>query len=272
MSATLDPGPVSARLGGAEVIESAGRMFPVDTRYLDRESAGRIEDSVAAAVRRALAEETGSALVFLPGVGEIRRVEERLPGHRPRCRTWRRSTATCHPPTRTAPSRHRRRAGARSCWQTSIAETSLTIEGVRIVIDSGQMRVPKFSAALRHDTRLETVRVSQASADQRRGRAGRLEPGICYRLWPEQAQRGLLPFTPPEILDADLAPLALELAAWGTSDAAEPAMADAATRCFARHGADPAGRSRRHRRQWRHHGPWPRHGAPRAIRASPILS
>ncbi len=102
---------------------------------------------------------------------------------------------------------------------TSIAETSLTIEGVRIVIDSGQMRVPKFSPRSGM-TRLETVRVSQASADQRRGRAGRLEPGICYRLWPEESQRGLLPFTPPEILDADLAPLALELAAWGTSDAA----------------------------------------------------
>ena len=102
---------------------------------------------------------------------------------------------------------------------TSIAETSLTIEGVRIVIDSGQMRLPRFSPRSGM-TRLETVNVSQASADQRRGRAGRLEPGVCYRLWTEEAQRGLLPFTAPEILDADLAPLALELAAWGVSDAA----------------------------------------------------
>src|SRR5213078_2401631 len=103
---------------------------------------------------------------------------------------------------------------------TSIAETSLTIEGVRLVIDSGLMRQPRFSPRSGM-TRLETMRVSQASADQRRGRAGRLEPGMCYRLWPEEAQRGLLPFTPPEILDADLAPLALELAAWGVADAAK---------------------------------------------------
>ena len=104
---------------------------------------------------------------------------------------------------------------------TSIAETSLTIEGVRIVVDGGLMRMPRFSPRSGM-TRLETVRVSQASADQRRGRAGRLEPGVCYRLWTEAAQRGLLPFTPPEILDADLAPLALELALWGASDATLP--------------------------------------------------
>ena len=218
MSATLDPGPVAERLGGATVIESAGRMFPVDTRHLDREAAGRIEDTVAAAIRRALAEESGSALVFLPGVGEIRRVEERLagldrtidiaplygdlsPGDQDRA---------------IAPSPAGRR---KVVLATSIAETSLTIEGVRIVIDSGLMRVPRFSPRSGM-TRLETVRVSQASADQRRGRAGRLEPGVCYRLWTEEAQRGLLPFTPPEILDADLSPLALELAAWGAGDAA----------------------------------------------------
>jgi ATP-dependent helicase HrpB len=218
MSATLDPGPVSARLGGAPVIESAGRMFPVETRYLDREPAGRIEDNVAAAVRRALAEETGSALVFLPGVGEIRRVEERLQGLGADVDVapLYGDLSPADQDRAIAPSPPRRR---KVVLATSIAETSLTIEGVRIVIDSGQMRVPKFSPRSGM-TRLETVRVSQASADQRRGRAGRLEPGICYRLWPEQAQRGLLPFTPPEILDADLAPLALELAAWGTGDAA----------------------------------------------------
>ena len=121
---------------------------------------------------------------------------------------------------------------------TSIAETSLTIEGVRIVIDSGQMRLPRFSPRSGM-TRLETVKVSQASADQRRGRAGRLEPGVCYRLWTEEAQRGLVPFTAPEILDADLAPLALELAAWGVGDAASlpwltppPAAALAAARAL----------------------------------------
>ncbi len=218
MSATLDPGPVSARLGGAPVIESAGRMFPVDTRYLDREPAGRIEDNVAAAVRRALAEETGSALVFLPGVGEIRRVEERLQGIGANVDVapLYGDLSPADQDRAIAPSPPGRR---KVVLATSIAETSLTIEGVRIVIDCGQMRVPKFSPRSGM-TRLETVRVSQASADQRRGRAGRLEPGICYRLWLEESQRGLLPFTPPEILDADLAPLALELAAWGTSDAA----------------------------------------------------
>ncbi len=218
MSATLDPGPVSARLGGAAVVESAGRMFPVDTRYLDREATGRLEDVVAASVRRALAEETGSALVFLPGVGEIRRVEERLQGAGPYIDVapLYGDLSPADQDRAIAPSPAGRR---KVVLATSIAETSLTIEGVRVVIDSGQMRVPKFSPRSGM-TRLETVRVSQASADQRRGRAGRLEPGVCYRLWPEEAQRGLLPFTPPEILDADLAPLALELAAWGTSDAA----------------------------------------------------
>ena len=222
MSATLDPGPVSERLGdatgGATVIESAGRMFPVDTRYLDRESAGRLDDATAAAIRTALREQSGSALVFLPGVGEIRRVQERLQGVGADV-----DIAPLHgdlspadQDRAIAPSAPGRRKVVLS---TSIAETSLTIEGVRIVIDSGQMRLPRFSPRSGM-TRLETVKVSQASADQRRGRAGRLEPGVCYRLWTEEAQRGLLPFTAPEILDADLAPLALELAAWGATDAA----------------------------------------------------
>ncbi|MBI3196290.1 MAG: ATP-dependent helicase HrpB, partial [Rhodospirillales bacterium] len=218
MSATLDPGPVAERLGGATVIESAGRMFPVETRHLDREAAERIEDTVAAAIRRALAEESGSALVFLPGVGEIRRVEERLRGLDPTIdiAPLYGDLSPAEQDRAIAPSPAGRR---KVVLATSIAETSLTIEGVRIVIDSGLMRVPRFSPRSGM-TRLETVRVSQASADQRRGRAGRLEPGVCYRLWARESQRGLLPFTPPEILDADLAPLALELAAWGAGDAA----------------------------------------------------
>src|SRR5262245_23318836 len=219
MSATLDPGPVSQRLGGAPVVESAGRMFPVDTCYLDREPAGRIEDAVASTVRRALAEEAGSALVFLPGVGEIRRVEERLDlGATVDVAPLYGDLSPADQDRAIAPSPEGRR---KVVLATSIAETSLTIEGVRIVVDSGLMRVPRFSPRSGM-TRLETVRVSQASADQRRGRAGRLEPGVCYRLWPEEAQRGLLPFTPPEILDADLAPLALELALWGADEAALP--------------------------------------------------
>src|SRR6188508_953134 len=217
MSATLDPGPVSERLGGAPLVESAGRMFPVETRYLDREATGRFEDSVASTVRTALAQESGSALVFLPGVGEIRRVEERLQGLAANVDVapLYGDLSPAEQDRAIAPSPAGRR---KVVLATSIADTSLTIEGVRIVIDSGLMRVPRFSPRSGM-TRLETVRVSQASADQRRGRAGRLEPGVCYRLWPEEQQRGLLPFTPPEILDADLAPLALELAAWGVADA-----------------------------------------------------
>ncbi len=219
MSATLDPGPVSDRLNGAPMIDSAGRMFPVDTRYLEREAAGRIEDSVASTVRRALAEESGSALVFLPGVGEIRRVEERLDlGRNVDVAPLYGDLSPADQDRAIAPSPAGRR---KVVLATSIAETSLTIEGVRLVIDSGLMRVPRFSPRSGM-TRLDTVRVSQASADQRRGRAGRLEPGVCYRLWPEEQQRGLLPYTPPEILEADLAPLALELALWGASDTTLP--------------------------------------------------
>src|SRR6185437_12879753 len=217
MSATLDPGPVSERLGGAPLVESAGRMFPVDTRCLDREGSGRFEDGVASAVRNALTQESGSALVFLPGVGEIRRVEERLQGLAANVDVapLYGDLSPADQDRAISPSPAGRR---KVVLATSIAETSLTIEGVRIVIDGGLMRVPRFSPRSGM-TRLETVRVSQASADQRRGRAGRLEPGVCFRLWTEEAQRGLLPFTPPEILDADLAPLALELGAWGVTDA-----------------------------------------------------
>ena len=219
MSATLDPGPVAERLGGAPVIQSAGRMFPIDTRYLDREPSGRIEDAVASTIRRALVEEDGSALVFLPGVGEIRRVEERLNlGPNVDVAPLYGDLSPAEQDRAIAPAPAGRR---KVVLATSIAETSLTIEGVRIVIDCGLMRVPRFSPRSGM-TRLETVRVSQASSDQRRGRAGRLEPGVCYRLWPEEAQRGLLPFTPPEILDADLAPMALELALWGADDATLP--------------------------------------------------
>src|SRR3954468_6445710 len=217
MSATLDPGPVSDRLGGAPVVESAGRMFPVETRYLDREASGRLEDMVASTVRNALAQDSGSALVFLPGVREIRRVEERLGGLSANIDVAPLfgDLSPAEQDRAIAPSPPGRR---KVVLATSIAETSLTIEGVRIVIDGGLMRVPRFSPRSGM-TRLETVKVSQASADQRRGRAGRLEPGVCYRLWTEEAQRGLLPFTLPEIVDADLAPLALELAAWGVADA-----------------------------------------------------
>ncbi|HJQ59600.1 MAG TPA: ATP-dependent helicase HrpB, partial [Vineibacter sp.] len=217
MSATLDGAAVSRLLGDAPVIESAGRMFPVETRYLERDAEGRLEDAAAATVRRALAEEPGSVLVFLPGVREIRRVEERLRGAVPddvELVPLYGDLAAAEQDRAIRPSPSGRR---KVVLATAIAETSLTIEGVRIVVDAGWMRVPRFSPRTGME-RLDTIRVTQASADQRRGRAGRLEPGVCYRLWSEATQRGLRPHGTPEILDADLAPLALELAAWGARD------------------------------------------------------
>ena len=225
MSATLDAAPVATLLadaqGPAAMVTSEGRAYPVETRHLDAPAQGtRIEDAVAAAVRRALREEPGNALVFLPGVGEIRRVQSLL------------DQSDLGPNTIIAPLYGDLSADAQDraisptppgqrkiVLATSIAETSLTIEGIRIVVDSGLMRVPRFDPR-GGMTRLATVKVSQASAEQRRGRAGRLEPGVCYRLWPEATHKALAPFTTPEIEDADLAPLALELAVWGVSDPA----------------------------------------------------
>ncbi len=225
MSATLDGGPVAALLD-APVVTSEGRAFPVETRHLDAPPQGtRIEDAVAAAVRRALAEEPGNVLVFLPGAGEIRRVQGLLDGAVP---------ADVHlaPLYGDLPADAQDRAigptppGTRKVvLATPIAETSLTIEGIRVVVDGGLMRVPRFDPRSGM-TRLVTAKVSQASAEQRRGRAGRLEPGICYRLWPEATHKALAPFTPPEILDADLAPLALELAMWGVADPNDLAWLD----------------------------------------------
>ncbi|MEI7609908.1 MAG: ATP-dependent helicase HrpB, partial [Rhodospirillaceae bacterium] len=219
MSATLDGGPVAELLGGAPLITSEGRGFPVDTVHLPPDPRARVEDAVASAVRRALAEEEGDILAFLPGTAEIRRCLARLEG------TVEPSVilaplygdlALADQDQAIKPSPPGRR---KVVLATSIAETSLTIEGVRVVVDGGLMRVPRFDPGSGM-SRLETVRVSRASADQRRGRAGRTQPGICYRLWPEAEQRALQPFSPPEILSADLAPLALELAEWGIADAA----------------------------------------------------
>ncbi|MCB1510823.1 MAG: ATP-dependent helicase HrpB [Hyphomicrobiaceae bacterium] len=218
MSATIDGARVANMLGNAPVITSEGRAFPVDTRYLGRDRMGRIEDDMAAAVRRALADETGSILAFLPGQGEILRTAERLAASplpvgvvlAPLYGAL--SAGEQDRAIQPAP------AGSRKVvLATAIAETSLTIEGVRIVIDSGLARVPRFDPGARV-TRLETVRVSRASADQRRGRAGRLEPGVCYRLWDEPETMSLRPFETPEIMAADLAGLVLDCAAWGVSD------------------------------------------------------
>ncbi len=218
MSATLDPGPVADLLASARepapVIESRGRMYPVETRFRSRPVTGWIEPPVADTIVDALAEEEGDVLVFLPGAAEIRRTAERLEDRLPR-------DTTVHKLFGALPRGEQDRAirpsppGRRKVvLATSIAETSLTIEGVRVVVDSGRMRIPKFDPGTGM-TRLETVRVTRDSADQRRGRAGRTEPGVCYRLWTEGEDRGLVPARAPEIADADLAPLALELATWG---------------------------------------------------------
>ena len=226
MSATLDGARVSALLGGAPVVESRGRAFAVDTRYLGRDPVLRIEDQAVRAIRRALVEEGGSLLVFLPGQGEIRRTVERLAEAV-------RGPAVVVAPLYGAlePSEQDRAvepapAGVRKVvLATSIAETSLTIEGVRVVIDCGLARVPRYDPG-GGLTRLETVRVSQAAADQRRGRAGRTEPGVCYRLWAEPETRSLPPYARPEILESDLSRLALDLALWGAKDLAGLAFLD----------------------------------------------
>ncbi|HYW12486.1 MAG TPA: ATP-dependent helicase HrpB [Longimicrobium sp.] len=221
MSATLDGAPVAALLGGAPVVTSEGRSFPVDVRYLPSRPEGRVEPAVARTVRQAVDASEGDVLVFLPGAGEIGRVEEMLrdadlPSH-VRVMPLYGNLPQPAQDEAIAPSPPGRRKVVLS---TSIAETSLTIEGVRVVVDSGLMRVPRFSPRTGM-TRLETVTVSRASAVQRAGRAGRVAPGVCWRMWPEHAQAGLVPHGTPEILDADLAPLALELAAWGVADPAE---------------------------------------------------
>jgi ATP-dependent helicase HrpB len=218
MSATLDDARVAALLGNAPVVESAGRAFHVDTRYLGRDQRARIEPQVADAVQRALRADTGSLLVFLPGAAEIRRTETLLK-ERVEDKTVdivalfgaldaREQDRAISP----APPGRRKVVLA-----TSIAETSLTIEGVRVVIDSGLARVPRYEPDVGL-TRLETVRVSRAAADQRRGRAGRTEPGVCYRLWDEPQTGSLEPYTRPEILSADLSSFVLDLAQWGAAD------------------------------------------------------
>jgi len=231
MSATLDGARVAAllsdrRFGGAPVIESAGRAFPVETRYLGRDPRARIESEVAAAVLRALRADPGSVLVFLPGAAEIRRTEtllrERLDDPAVDVVALYGALDAGTQDRAIAPAPPGRR---KVVLATAIAETSLTIEGVRIVIDSGLARVPRYEPDVGM-TRLETVRVSRAAADQRRGRAGRTEPGVCYRLWDEPQTASLEPFTQPEVLAADLSPLLLDLAQWGVSDPATLAFLD----------------------------------------------
>ena len=214
MSATIDGARVGALLGGAPLIESAGRNFAVETRYLGRD-ARPIEPQVAETIVRAIRAERGSVLAFLPGAAEIRRIQALL-ADRVEAGTDLVPLYGALGGDEQARAIEPARLGRRKIvLATSIAETSITIEGVRIVVDSGLARVPRYEPDV-GVTRLETVRVSRAAADQRRGRAGRTEPGVCYRLWDEPQTAALEPFARPEILAADLSSFALDLAAWGT--------------------------------------------------------
>ncbi len=230
MSATLDGARVSALLGDAPVIESKGRSFPVETRYLGRDARERIERQMAGAIERALRTETGSVLVFLPGAAEIRRTEtllkERVSDPAVDIVALFGALDAREQDRAISPSPSGRR---KVVLATSIAETSLTIEGVRVVIDSGLSRVPRYEPDVGL-TRLETVRVSRAAADQRRGRAGRTEPGVCYRLWDEPQTGSLEPYTRPEILSADLSSFVLDLSQWGASDPSKLAFLDSPPR------------------------------------------
>lgn len=218
MSATLDTDAISKLLGNAPIVQVKGRQFPVETRYWSGSSSLSPASSVTDAVLRALREERGNILVFLPGIREIRQVSDRL------ARSHLDSSVVVAPlygglsvkaqdfAIEPAPMAMRK-----IVLSTSIAETSITIEGIRIIIDSGLMRVSRYDVGSGM-ARLKTIPVNRATADQRRGRAGRLEPGICYRLWPEERHQMLPAHGSPEILNTDLTSLALEMAAWGISN------------------------------------------------------
>jgi ATP-dependent helicase HrpB len=226
MSATIDGARVARLLGDASVIESLGRAFPVETRYLGRKLDAPMERQMADAIAAALRENPGSVLAFLPGAAEIRRTQTML------AERVHDASVEIVPLFGALDAAVQDRAiqpapkGSRKVvLATSIAETSLTIEGVRIVVDCGLARVPRYEPNIGL-TRLETVRASRAAVDQRRGRAGRTEPGVCYRLWDAPQTASLPPYTQPEILSADLSSLVLDLAQWGVADPATLAFLD----------------------------------------------
>ena len=226
MSATLDMKPLVRLLGDAPIVSAQGRSFEVTTHYVPRRNDTHLELQVSQVVRAALQEHTGDVLCFLPGAAEIRRVQRTLQesdlNRNVRIMPLYGELEGAEQDAALAPAG----PGLRKIvLATSIAETSLTIEGIRVVIDSGMRRYSEFDPTTGM-SRLVTGKVSQAAADQRRGRAGRLSAGDCYRLWSEGTHASLTPQTPPEILHADLAPLALELACWGTTDAASLAWLD----------------------------------------------
>ena len=226
MSATLDMQPIAKLLGDAPIVAARGRSFEVTTHYVARRAEIYLELQTAQVVRAALRTHDGDILCFLPGAAEIRRVQRTLEeagldeGTRVLPLFGELSAAAQDAALAPAPSGKRKIVLA-----TSIAETSLTIPGIRVVVDAGMRRYAEFDPVTGM-SRLVTAKVSQAAADQRRGRAGRVSDGHCYRLWSEGMQASLMPQTPPEILHADLAPLALELACWGSVDAAGLAWLD----------------------------------------------
>jgi ATP-dependent helicase HrpB len=226
MSATLDGARVGKLLGDAPVVASQGRAFPVETRYLGRKADAPLERQMADAIATALRADPGSVLAFLPGAAEIRRTQNFL------AERVHDASVEIVPLFGALDAAVQDRAiapapkGSRKVvLATSIAETSLTIEGVRIVVDSGMARVPRYEPDIGL-TRLETVRASRAAVDQRRGRAGRTEPGVCYRLWDEPQTASLAAYTQPEILSADLSSLVLDLAQWGVRDPTTLAFLD----------------------------------------------
>lgn len=225
MSATLDGARVASLLGDAPVIASEGRAYPVETRHVPRDPAQRFEDQLASVVLDAIRADTGSALVFLPGQAEIGRLAERLRPKVPADVDVDPLYGALPPAAQDKAIRPAPPGRRKIVLATSIAETSLTIEGVRIVVDGGLARVPRFEPDTGL-TRLETVRVSRAAADQRRGRAGRTEPGICWRLWSEPQTAALDAFARPEILETDLSGLVLDLAGWGVADPSALAFLD----------------------------------------------
>lgn len=226
MSATLDTRTLSQQLKEAPVLTCEGKLFPIETRYRGSFEKREFAQQVAKTIQHLLKTETGSILVFLPGAGEIRRVEEHLAGLSLQQDTliaplYGNLSAKAQDQAILPPPIGQRKV----VLSTNIAETSLTIEGIRIVLDSGLMRVPRFDVRSGM-SRLATISISQQSAEQRRGRAGRLEPGLCIRCWSESIQRTLSPRTPPEILDTDLTSLALELSLWGIHNPMELSWLD----------------------------------------------
>ncbi len=226
MSATLDPQSLAKVLPDAAIVQAQGRSFAVATHYVPRRPDVHAELQAAQVIRTALRDHVGDVLCFLPGAAEIRRVQRAL-------ETGDLGSSTrvlplygeLDPASQDAALNPAPQGNRKVVLATSIAETSLTIEGIRVVVDLGLRRHSEFDPATGM-SRLVTGKVSQAAADQRRGRAGRLSEGDCYRLWSEGSQAALSPQTPPEILHADLAPLALELACWGAVDASSLAWID----------------------------------------------